>query len=199
MKFGKIENIVPVVADGAISHPEINDGNLIPVLVVDCHNNGELIDLCRLHENAPPGNVETRWVWNALNKRHVFLRVEFSSPVKTLASIKFDVQKQGGLVSGIMVAHAFYFQPSAFGLRVSEGIDQPKILIEVPSGVSLPGWYAVFEKQLTKRYRSEGYDRAHAKQAAKGYIQRAKETWLLRAPRRKQQPAVDSPSNRAPK
>lgn len=196
MKFGKIENIVNVVADGGIGHPEINDGNLIPVVIVDCQNHTELIDLCLLHENVPPGDVETKWIWNVLNRRNVYLRVEFSSPVKTSASIRFDVRKQGGVVSGIIIAHAFYLQPSAFGSRASEGLGQPNILIEVPSAVTPPDWYAVFEKQLTKRYRDEGYDKTQAKQAAREYIKRAKETWLLRVPQGKQKPVAEKPDSK---
>jgi len=187
MKFERIENVVPVVSDGAIAHPDINDGNLIPVLVVDCQNHAELVDLCHLHQETPPGDVVTKWVWNMLNRRYIYLRIEFSKPVKTTASLQLDVRKQGGMVCGIMLAHAFYFQPSSFGAKVSEGFGKPNILIEVPSNVVPPQWDSVFEKQLIKRYKDSGYDNVQAKQAARQYIQRAKETWLLRAPRAKQE------------
>lgn len=182
MKFGKIENIVPVVADGGIAHPDIKDGHLIPVLVVDCTNQAALIDLCHVHENTNAGDVTTVWTWNLLDMRHVYLKIDFIKPVKTFASIRFDVRTQGGLVCGILTAHAFYLQPSAFGAKVSEGVGKPNILIEVPSDVFPPDWYATFEKQLVERYKGNGYDKTQARQAAKQYIQRVKEAWSLRAP-----------------
>lgn len=185
MQIGKIENIVSVASDGGMAHPDIKDGHIIPVLIVDCANNGALIDLCHLHQDMPPGDVSAVWTWKLLSKRYVYLKLEFIKPVKVTASIKFDVRKQGGLVCGIISNHAFYLQPLAFGAKVSEGFGKSNILIEVPSKVVPPNWNASFEDQMVKRYRQEGYDRTQARQAAKQYMKRANEAWLLRAPRAK--------------
>lgn len=182
MKFEKIENIVSVIGDGGIGHPEVKDGHIIPVLVVDCTGNRALIDVCHLQQDTPPGDVNSVWRWNLLDRRNVYLRLDFVRPVKTSATIRFDVQTQGGLVCGIITAHAFYLQPSIFGLKVSESFHKPKILIEVPSHVTPPSWYSNFESQLVKRYRHDGYDKVQARQAAKQYMQRAKETFALRVP-----------------
>jgi len=182
VKFGKISNIAPVVADGAIAHPSINSGKITPVLVIDCKNVAALIDLCHIHRSTPPGDVESIWFWNLPDFQHVYLRITFSKPVQVTANIKFDVKRQGGLVHGILTSHAFYLQPSAFGASASEGLGKSNILVEVPRHVTPPKWNTVWEHQLTKRYRKAGHDRKQAKEAAKQYMMRARETWLIQTP-----------------
>lgn len=182
MKLQRIENVVIVTSDGGIAHSDIKDGHIIPVVVVDCAHHPALIDVCLIQEHTPPGDVHSVWMWDLLDRRHVYLRLNFEKPVKTTTSIRFDVRTQGGLVTGIMAAHAFYLQPSAFAAKVSEGLNSSKILIEIPFKVTPPNWEKNFEEQLVKRYKKRGYDKAQAKQAAMHYMQRAKETWTLRAP-----------------
>lgn len=179
MKIGRIENIVPVIADGGIADPLVSHGRMIPVLVVDCEHHSALIDLCHIHKNTPPGDVVSTWVIDWFDKQHIYLQLNFVKPIKTTASLKFGVRKQGGLIYGIMAAHGFYFQPSSFAPKVSQGLDKPKILIEVHSQVTPPNWDSIYEKQLVKRYKSEGYDRIQARQAAKQHVDRAKEFWLI--------------------
>lgn len=197
MKIGKISNIAPVVADGGIAHPGVNNGQMIPVLVIDCQNVTTLVDLCHIHQGTPPGDVETLWFWSLPDFRHVYLRIAFKKPVQVTANLKFDVRRQGGLVYGILSSHAFYLQPSAFGASVSEGYGKQNILVEVPSEVTPPRWRTVWEQQLTKRYRDAGHDRKQAKEAAKQYMARARETWLLRVPRPSQKDFEASPRSEA--
>jgi len=192
VKIGKISNIAPVVADGGIAHPGVNNGQIIPVLVIDCQNVATLVDLCHIHRDTPPGDVETVWFWSLPNFQHVYLKVTFQKPVQVTANIKFDVKRQGGLVHGILTSHAFYLQPSAFGGSVSEGLGKSNILVEVPSKVTPPRWDEVWGQQLTKRYREIGHDRKQAKEAAKQYTARARETWLIQVPRSSQDDSESS-------
>jgi len=126
------------------------------------------------------------------NFQHVYLKVTFQKPVQVTANIKFDVKRQGGLVHGILTSHAFYLQPSAFGGSVSEGLGKSNILVEVPSKVTPPRWDEVWGQQLTKRYREIGHDRKQAKEAAKQYKARARETWLIQVPRSSQDDSESS-------
>jgi hypothetical protein len=192
-RFGKIENIITVVSDGGIAHPDVLDGRIVPVVIVDCTENLELVDLCQIQRVTPPGDVQSVWTWNLVDKRYVYLKLDFLKPVKITATLKFDVRKRGGLVSGILACHAFYLQPSEFGLTVSEGFTKPNILIEIPSKVIPIDWYSTFEAQLVKRFKQDGYDKVRAKHSAKAYIQRVKETWILRMPRNATEKTPEAP------
>lgn len=190
MTIGKIDlgHLVPIVGDGAIAHPDIGDGRLIPVLILDCNNHPALHDLILIHSETPPGDVVVRWGRHIFNKKHVYLTLDFARPVATSASVCFDVAKQGGLVDWIINARGVYLQPSASGSRVIEGIDQPKIVVEIPPETTLPGWDGIYQNAVIKSYIKNGYSRAQAKEATAQHLSLVRELSTIRMPAPKNEP-----------
>jgi hypothetical protein len=184
MRIGRLEprHLVPIVGDGAIAHPDIGDGRLIPVLVVDCKKHSALHDLIQIHSETPPGDVIVRWGRPILDKKHVYLTLDFSRPVPTSASLFFDVEKQGVLVDWIINARGVYLQPLTSGTKVINGIDQPKILVEIPPKTRLPGWEEIYQGSVIQSYRKHGYSRAQAKEAAAQHLARLRELAETRLP-----------------
>lgn len=184
MTIGKIElrHLVPIVSDGAIAHPDIGEGRLIPVLIVDCENHPALHDLILIHADTPPGDAVVRWGRRIFDKKHVYLTLDFARPVETSASFCFDVAKQGGLVDWIINTRGVYLQPSSSGTKVSEGIDQPKIVVEIPPGTTLPRWESIYCNSVIRTYRKSGCTRAEAKEAAAQHLARLRELSAKRMP-----------------
>lgn len=178
MKVGSLPNVRPVVADGMLSHPEWNGGRMLPCLIIPAEKDDPFAGLCELQPQVPPGDVGSVWSWRVLDAGHVYLQLDFHRPVPSKMTIRFDVSRQGGLVSGILQNRAVYLQPSCFGSKVSDGYSNPALLIEVPAGAP-PGWDRRFHQQLSKRFRREGHSRDAASKAADDYIRRAQETWRL--------------------
>jgi len=190
MPIGKIElqHLVPIVGDGAIGHPNWGDGRLIPVLIVDCTNHPALHDLILIHSETPPGDVVTRWGRSIFDKKHVYLTLTFARPVATSASFCFNVTKQGGLVDLIINTRGVYLQPLTSGAKVLEGMDRPKIIVEIPSSATLPGWEDIYQRSLVKGYRKHGYSRAEAKEATTQHLARIRELSSMRMPRAPNKP-----------
>lgn len=184
MKIGKIElrQIVPIVGDGAIAHPDIGEGRLIPVLIVNCENHTALHDLILIHDDTPPGDVVVRWGQRVFDKKHIYLTLDFARPVATSVSLCFDIAKQGGLVDWIINTRGVYLQPSASGMKVLEGIDQPKIIVEIPPGTTLPGWESIYRNSVIRNYRKNGCTRAEAKEATAQHLARLRELSAKRIP-----------------
>lgn len=182
MTIGKIEirHIVPIVGDGAIGNPDIGEGRLIPVLILDCKNHSTLHDLILIHADTPPGDVVVTWGRRIFDKKHVYLTLDFSRPVVTSAALCFDISKQGGLVDWIINARAVYLQPLASGTKVSEGLDQPKIVVEIPPETALSNWGAIYKNSVIKTYRKGGCTRAEAKEAAEQHLARLRELSAMR-------------------
>lgn len=184
MTIGKIDirHLVPIVGDGAIAHPDIGEGRLIPVLIVDCENHPALLDLILIHADTPPGDVVVRWGRRIFDKKNVYLTLDFARPVLTSASLCFNVAKQGGLVDWIINARGVYLQPSASGTKVSEGIDQPKIVVEIPPETTLPRWESIYRNSVIRTYRKGGCTRAEAKEATAQHLARLRELSAKRMP-----------------
>ncbi len=180
-KKGKIANekIVPIISDGAIATNGTADGRAIPVLILDCKNHKSLLNHIYLHQNTLPGDVISKW---GANKQSAYLMLNFSRPTELDVVLKFNIGKQGNLIDGIMRSQGVYLQPSESGLKVSEGMSNPKIIIEVPLATKLPDWDKTFLKAITQRMKHEGgMSRKIAHEAATEYISKMREMWAIRS------------------
>ncbi len=186
MPYGKFDlsTVVPIVGEGAIAHPDIADGRMIPVLIVDCAEHQALYELILVHETTPPGDASLRWGRRILDKRHVYLTMEFSRPVPTSIAFRFALAKQGSIVDHIINARGVYLQPLQSGTRVSEGFDKPKILVEVPASATFPEWKMLFYSTVVRAYRDSGAPKSIAKILAREHLDRLSEMWGRRQNRR---------------
>ena len=182
MSVLKIEdaNLIPIISDGAIASPFYGDGRLIPVLVIDCDKHRALKDLIDLHEETPPGDADVTWGRARFNKKYVYLVLNFKRPSEVTVAFKFNVDHQGGLVDGIIRACGVYLQPKESGLRVLQGVDEPKILVEIPASADLPNWDNIYNSRLIKEFRTRGLSRSESKAATTEHRKRLNEIWKKR-------------------
>jgi len=170
----------PIVADGAIATTSIGEGRLVPALILDCDDNRALHELIILHEETPPGDVLVTWGRPRFDKSVAFLVLEFKRPIHVKVVISFDISKQGGLVDAIIHARGVYLQSKDFGQTVSAGLNNPKILAEIPASATLPGWDSQYQGVLVKQFKRHGFSRKEAKQAAAEHMARLRELWHTR-------------------
>lgn len=173
-------SIVPIISDGAIATHEIGEGRMVPVLVVDCSEKVELRDLIYAHEYSPPGDVTVTWATPRWSKSTVLLLLEFSKPSKLEVVLKFDIKKQGGVVDGILHANALYLQPSESGLKVVDGLDKGKIVVEIPDTGFFPDWDPLYTNNLVKVFKKSGLSRLQARDAAEQHKSMLREIWSRR-------------------
>jgi hypothetical protein len=176
-------SLVPIVHDGAIATHGVGEGRLVPVLVVDCSDKIELRDLIYAHEESPPGDVTVTWGVLDNDRNKVTLILEFSKPSVLEVLLKFDIEKQGGVVDGIVHAHALYLQPVESGARVIDGLDKGKILVEIPDTGFFPIWEKLYTEKLIKVFKKSGFSRTEAKNAAEQHKKKLREIWMRRMKR----------------
>ncbi|MCY1443849.1 hypothetical protein D9M71_602840 [compost metagenome] len=88
---------------------------------------------------------------------------------------RFDARKQFSLLDGIVKAKGVYLQPASSGMKVSEGLANPKVLIEVPA--ELPRWESIYLDVVFSNFVISGFSRKEAKRAAAEHISRMREFW----------------------
>lgn len=176
----KEKSVVPIIGDGAIATIDIAGGRTIPVLVLDCENHKELLNCIYLHENSNPGDVLCSWRTQAFNSRYVFLFLKFSKPSEIEIVLKFDLDTQIAIADGIVQSNGVYLQPSESGLRVSEGLDKQKILVEVSPKTKLDNWDSILLGRIIKKMKREGMSKMLATKVANDYLDRTREIWGLR-------------------
>lgn len=173
-------NIVPIAGNGAIGSPDIADGRIIPVLIVDCSEHPKLYELILIHEQTPPGDVTVKWGRKRFDKKSVYLSIVFHRPIATEAIFRFGLSDQAGLVDGIIHSRGVYLQPLQSGTRVIDGMNQPKIIVEIPSSATFDGWKAMHHAQAVKSYRAQGAPKKIAKALADEHLLRLSELWKNR-------------------
>ena len=131
--------------------------------------------MVHIHQNTPPGDVVSRWAYSPLNKRFVELKLVFKKPVELEIRVRFDLRTQSGIADSIVQAKSVYLQPNESGDRVIDGMDEPKVLIEVPPQTKLPKWDSMLLTQITKRLKKDGVSKKAAKNAAKQHLETIRE------------------------
>lgn len=173
-------SVVPIVHDGAIAIHGIGEGRMVPVLVVDCSEKIELRDLIYAHEELPPGDVAVTWAIPKHDKNNVSLLLEFSNPSVLEVLLQFNIEKQGGVVDGILHANALYLQPTESGARVIDGLENGEILVEIPDTGFFPTWEKLYTEKLIKVFKKSGFSRKEAKNAAEQHKKMLRGIWVRR-------------------
>lgn len=171
---------VPITGDGANATNAIGEGRMVPVLIVDCSEKIELRDLIYAHEDTAPGDVKITWATERWKKDKVLLLLEFSSPSVLEVMLQFDVKKYGGVIDGILHANALYLQPTESGKKVSEGMDNGKILVEVPDTGFMPAWEKIYTGCLQKVFKKRGFSKSESREAAKQHKANLRDIWSQR-------------------
>lgn len=165
------------IADGAISAPFTADGRLIPVVIIDTLDDETLINLISIHEDTPPGDVVSIWGYHRFSRKNVFLELIFQQPLEYHIVIKFDLSKHLLLVDCIIQSRAIYLQPGKPGHKLSNDINAPKILIEIPARTTFNKWDSILYKHLHKKFIKNGISRSEMKNAIDEFISVRRDTW----------------------
>jgi hypothetical protein len=174
------EALVPIVSDGAIATVSLGEGRLIPVLIIDCSDRPKVLELILAHEHLPPGDVKVTWATKRFKKSTIYLHLQFERPAQLDVLLPFDAGKNGILVDGILHSRGVYLQPKESAPRVSQGLDKPKILVEVPDTGFMPIWNPIFADAVAKRMRQAGASRRAAHELSAEHILKMRELWSKR-------------------
>ena len=146
----------------------LGEGRSIPLLIIDAEERPDLFTLVNAHETNPPGDMTCRW--GTLDKDTVILLIKFLRPIEIEILLTFNIEKYGGLIDTILTSKAFYLQPGKDGDRLSNTIDNPRIIVEIPETGFKQIWDDIYFKQLRKSFRQKGLNRQQSKKAAKNMI-----------------------------
>ena len=140
--------IVDAVEEGTISNTETAYGQFIPAIIIDVKDKKLLYNNILLQFNMNEGKVTTTWALdNKINKaKKIFLLIEFTNPVCQKFAISFDIEKYMAPIDFIINSQLLYIQMGKKGDKVSKTLNEPKILIEVPSNQFKETWLKILKR-----------------------------------------------------
>lgn len=154
-----------LVGDGALSIPNVADGRIIPVLILDTREREDVDEYVRIHQAGPSGDVSTQWGRKRFGSKR-YLIVRSLRPVEVSMLIELDAERNAQLINFILKAEAFYLQPGRPGERLSDDVGKPKLLIGVPDTGFADQWRREYASRIIAKFRRLGLRRSAAKEAA---------------------------------
>ena len=172
-----------IVADGAIAHPGIGEGRLIPLIILDTASRADVEEYIRVHQYVTTGDVTCQWGQVIGHDHTVALILSFSRPATLVVIVEFDLQRNHGfIVEQVLLTKALYIQAGREGDRLKNDLDIPKVILEVPeTEFGRTFWGAFHLNYTTKKMRERGLNRADAKRAAKKVIEEMRRLSGIRA------------------
>ncbi len=154
-----------LVGDGALSIPNVADGRIIPVLILDTSGREDVDEYVRIHQPGLSGDASTQWGRRRFGSKR-FLIVRSLRPVEISMLIELDAERNAQLINFILKAEAFYLQPGKPGDKLSDSVSKPKVLIGVPDTGFAGQWRREYASRIVAKFRRMGLRRSAAKDAA---------------------------------
>lgn len=164
----KERDALRIVGDAAIARPDVGEGRLIPLVILDTANRPDLEEYIRIHEQVRSGDVNCQWGQLEGHKNTIALILSFVRPAELVAIIEFDLDRNHGvLVEQALAAKALYIQSGREGDRLKYTIDAPKVIAEVPDLGFLPHWDKIHFHHMMEKMRAHGLSRSEARRKAR--------------------------------
>ncbi|MEL5450769.1 hypothetical protein PTR41_12935 [Serratia bockelmannii] len=171
-----------LVGDGAIASSRTADGRLIPLIILDTSEKRDLFNLVELHGESELGDVMSVWGSDSIIRKNVCLILIFERPIELRIAIKFNIDKHLNLIDGIIQSRAIYIQPGVKGDKISQNINAPKILIEIPTRTTFAKWDDILKGRIEKKLKKEGVSRKEIKKSRDEHILTMRDIWGKRLP-----------------
>ncbi len=170
-----------IINDGAIATVGMGEGRLVPLVIIDTSERPDIEELVRVHQYVGPGDAKSAWGrLKGSGEEKISLILQFVRPAELMLVLEFDIAKRWGLVDQILTSKGIYILPGRDGDRLSNKLDAPKVLIEVPDTGFGKTWEDMWHRHLMGELRHRGVSRQHAKQAARRVIREWREFGRLR-------------------
>jgi hypothetical protein len=158
-------NVYQFIADGMISISALGEGRPILCVILDKTKASEVGELCKMHTDRTPGDVETTWVRDItpLRPQHVILKIQFKNPIDLTFGISFNIDRHYMLIDGIIQSQMLILEVGQVGDKVSD-MKNESILIEVQRMRFCGDWQSYLERSLRKKFKTVGVPKSQIKQ-----------------------------------
>jgi hypothetical protein len=169
--------LLPIVGDAAVASGAIADGVFLPAILIDVSKRPDVAHLIRLHDEFPPGDVDTTWAKLGGVNNSFALIMEFKSPFNVTAILNFDPARNGILIDRIIQTRALYLQIANAPGGLINNLGNPRIIIEVHAEIEKKQWESIWEKSVRKTMRAKGVGYFDRRKAALKFIETARSTF----------------------
>lgn len=172
MKFtGPIkERVLPVTQVSAAASAGIAGGHLIPLVMVDLSEHGDIQELLRVHSLGESGDCVSHWIV-PLGANRILLMFEFLRPVMVTFALEFDLSTLAPAVDAIIRNHALNIVHGLAGDKYLTAESRDQVFVNIPETGAEPHWERIYLRQIRSDLRERGMPRRLAKATAPQVIE----------------------------
>lgn len=145
--------IAPVVSTSIIAAGKVANGRTIPVFILSPDKEGKINALLESHADIPRGACQVLW-GDTYNHDTIFLYLEFINPMTLKIIIPLDTIKDGKAIDFLIHSQCLYLMTGYPKMKLSENLDKPRILLEIPSQEFAKQWKTISKKKACKHFRN---------------------------------------------
>lgn len=167
-----------IIRTGKISVPGIADRKPIPVLVINKLTSPKLNELCKIHKDAPPGDIEHIWgiPLSPFSPKYIILEFNFTKHMELSFNLKFDIKYQFSLIDEIFQSKAIYMNTGIRGNDLSQSI-KGGILVEVPMTDIHQRWEKILFNTVKDIYKKEKLNKKELNRITREHITKMRQKW----------------------
>jgi hypothetical protein len=157
---------VDIVNDAGIANKDLNNGKLVPLLILDTTARPDIDQIIENHDSIDSGYASTSWTKTRQSDNYISLLLQFSKPVLCTILLEFYIPKYAGLIDSILESQAMYIQAGRKGDRLITTQEAPKVFIQVPKPTAdfEVLWSELRKKVKLNEYKKMGYSKKESKQ-----------------------------------
>lgn len=167
-----IENKYKVVEDGFMSQPDINEGKLLPAIILKSDKNDNRVkEYINIHDDIGSGDTETYWSYpisNYFGIKKIALNINVIRPVSFNFQIEFDIRERKSVLQSIFVARGVYIGLGEIGDKVSKVL--PNLIIEIPSTNFDLKWDKLYREEIKKELKKSGISKKDLPKAIEDHL-----------------------------
>ncbi|KIQ16403.1 hypothetical protein RT99_20215 [Flavobacterium sp. MEB061] len=177
IKLDKVQ-AYEIIKSGKMSIPGIADGKIIPLLIIDETKSQKLKQLIKIHQGAPPGDIETIWITplSMFTPKTMHLQFNFSKHMDLSFCLIFEVKERYSLIDEIFQSQAIYLNTSNKNADSMESI-KGGILVEIPATNSKQKWESLLLKTVKDIYKKEKIGKKELNKITKEHITTMRQMW----------------------
>lgn len=173
--------IFNVVGDGIVATRAVTGYDLsCPAIIINAKEDKGVVDLLEFHKSIELGDVVLLWVRDVFDWDSYYLKMQFKHPMIDVFNIKFSLKRDFMIIDGIMYTRHFFLMVGEKGDKVSQRMNENRILVAVPDLNIDKVWAKMLMKILKQKFKNDGFNKREASRLIPETLNEFRKIWAIK-------------------
>jgi|GEM_PF-2576761 hypothetical protein len=157
-----------VIHSASITAQSTANNKNVALLILDVSQYHHIYQIIEAHEHMKSATIQTTW-GKTLDSEDIVLRMHWLEPTEAQFDILLNIERHMTTIDLIIKSQLVYLQPGKYGDIVMTTLENPRVIVEVPSRTFAAQWEKIKKEKLQKKFKSKGLNRSEVRKAINDY------------------------------